>query len=627
MCDQLVQVAQEFVRGQVEGGEVVHGGAQPAHGGGGVETVADDVADHQGHPGARQRDDVEPVTAHPGLGGQIAVRDLDGGLLRHAPGQQAALQGHGHVVLAGVAAGIVDGQCRPGGQLFDEGHVLVVERRGVLPPPVADHAQHHAPGAQGYDDQGVDAAVQDLQGVGLVLGPPAVGGAQVHLQDRTSAGQPGGHGSGGPEPDQLADGCERVVALKADDGGAAHLGDHFGRFLAAQHRVQQVDRDHVGEPRDRHLRQFLRGAFHVQRRTDLHPRVVQQLQPLASHLGPAGECPQLGGVAQGDDGPGLPVGGGGPDVHRQQPIGRHVQLVGCGTARRDRIGDPLLQTQVRDGESFRVRRQVQQPPRLVIGQQQPSAAADDQYALAHRVQHRVVVFVHAGHLGRSQAVGPAQQPTAHQSRPARRQGEHGGCGAEHDRQLSVHHALDVLDRDRGGDDGDDFPVGVLDGDDRDHGLPQGPGERLGEGLAGRRLGERADDALSDLPRVTVGEGDPVECVHVDPVDPGDLPGRLGARLKHRAGVGAAHGGDDPRRLRERSGGGEGTVPGVQHGGTPGLHDERHDRGGDEKDHDGQLEEEHLSGHAAHAQQGGKTLWPPRPSLGGWGVILALLAVP
>lgn len=62
-----------------------------------------------------------------------------------------------------------------------------------------------------------------------------------------------------------------MVAPQTDDGGAAHLGDHLGRLLAAQHRVEQVDRDHVGEPRDRHLRQFLRGALHVQRRADLHP--------------------------------------------------------------------------------------------------------------------------------------------------------------------------------------------------------------------------------------------------------------------------------------------------------------------------------------------------------------------
>ncbi len=418
-----------------------------------------------------------------------------------------------------------------------------------------------------------------------------------------------------------------MVALKADDGGAAHLGVRLGRLLAAQHRVQQVHRGHVGEPRDHHLRQFLRSALHVQCRSDLHPRVVQQLQPLAGHLGPARQRPQLGGVPQRDDGPGLPVRGGGPDVHRQQPIGRHVQLVGRGTARCDRTGDPLLQTQLRDREPLRVRRQIQQPPRLVIGQQQPSAAADDQYALSHRVQHRIVVLVHARHLGRSQAVGAAQQPTAHQGRPARRQGEHRGCAAEDDRQLPVHHALDVLDRDRGGDDGDDPAVGVLDGDHRDHGLPQGPGERLGEGLAGRRLGEGADDALADLPRVAVGEGDPVERVHVDAVDLGDFPGCLGARLEHRAGVGAAQGGDDPRRLRERSGGGEGTVPGVQHGGAAGLHHERHDRGGDEKHHDGQLEEEHLAGHAAHAQQGGHPLRPPRLPFGGPGVLLMPLGVP
>lgn len=113
-----------------------------------------------------------------------------------------------------------------------------------------------------------------------------------------------------------------------------------------------------------------------------------------------------------------------------------------------------------------------------------------------------------------------------------------------------------------------------------------------------------------------------------PSTPAIFAAASGARLEHRAGVWAAYGGDDPRRLRERSGGGEGTVPRVQHRGAPGLHHERHDRGGDEQDHDGQLEEEHLAGHAARAQEGGKALRPPgRPSLGGWGVLPALWAVP
>ena len=131
--DQLVQVAQQFVGRQVQGGEVVHGGAQPAHGGRRVQAVADHIADDQRHPGAGQRDDVEPVPAHPRPRGQVAVGDVQGVLVRQAPGQQAALQRHRHRVLAGVAAGVVDGHRRPRRQLLGEGQVLVVERRRRSP--------------------------------------------------------------------------------------------------------------------------------------------------------------------------------------------------------------------------------------------------------------------------------------------------------------------------------------------------------------------------------------------------------------------------------------------------------------------------------------------------------------
>lgn len=54
LLHQLVQMAEDLVRGQVEGGEVVHGCPQPPHGGGGVQPVADHIADDEGDPGAGQ---------------------------------------------------------------------------------------------------------------------------------------------------------------------------------------------------------------------------------------------------------------------------------------------------------------------------------------------------------------------------------------------------------------------------------------------------------------------------------------------------------------------------------------------------------------------------------------------
>ncbi len=95
--DEVVEVGQQLVRGQVDIGQGAHGRAEPSHGRGGVQAVADDVADDQCHPCAGQGDDVEPVPADAGvgIGGQVA-----GGCLKRLLGgevvlQQAALQREG----------------------------------------------------------------------------------------------------------------------------------------------------------------------------------------------------------------------------------------------------------------------------------------------------------------------------------------------------------------------------------------------------------------------------------------------------------------------------------------------------------------------------------------------------
>ena len=126
--DQVVQVGQQFVGRQVHVGEGVHGGTQPAHGGGGVDAVADDIADDEGDPGAGQRDHVEPVAADPVLrvGGQVARGHVDGGAAGQPLRQQAALQGQGRGALAGVAAGVVQAERGPGDQLLGEQQVVLL---------------------------------------------------------------------------------------------------------------------------------------------------------------------------------------------------------------------------------------------------------------------------------------------------------------------------------------------------------------------------------------------------------------------------------------------------------------------------------------------------------------------
>lgn len=105
-------MGEDLVRGVVEARQGVHGGAEAAHGGRGVQSMADDIADDEGDTGSGQGDDIEPVAADAGggIGRQIAVRDLDGAVCGQLLRQQAALQGQGGLMLLGEAAGVVDAQ-------------------------------------------------------------------------------------------------------------------------------------------------------------------------------------------------------------------------------------------------------------------------------------------------------------------------------------------------------------------------------------------------------------------------------------------------------------------------------------------------------------------------------------
>ncbi len=303
--DEFVEVPEDLVGRQVQGGEVVNGGAQPAHGGRGVQSVPHDIADDERHPGTGQRDDVEPVAADaaepaaPGLCGQIAVGGLDGVLLRQPARQQTALQGDGHGVLAGVAAGIVDAHRGAGGQFLGEGEFLVLERLRFVRAPEDHHAEDDATGAQRHRDPRMDAVRDDLPGPAGTLEMPAGERRQIRFEGRFAAGEAGAEGGGRLEADQLADGVEAAVRRGAAGGRPPHLDGRAGgsrRLLADQHVLGQVDGDDIGEPGGAELREFLAGAHHVESGADLRAGVVEQLQAAAGHIGAAGERPQLGGV-------------------------------------------------------------------------------------------------------------------------------------------------------------------------------------------------------------------------------------------------------------------------------------------------------------------------------------------
>ena len=291
----LVQAGQDLGGDEVEGGQGVGGGAELAHQGGGGDVVPGHVADDEGAAVLGQRDDVEPVAADlgAGLGGDVAVADLKAGDLGDLPGQQAALQGERGGPLAGVEPGVVDADRRAGDQVPGQRQVRGSERLRAGQAVQDDDAHDDAPGGQREDHHRVGArrraaSIRSEARAGVHL-PELLGGhgperRQVDRQPGDQAlvvrlgrvglqpGMPevfrrGPAGHRPPQRDALQAhrlvGCLRCVLVTVDDGG------------------EQVDRARVGQPRDGHLEQFLRGPGDVQRGPDPEARLVGQREPVA----------------------------------------------------------------------------------------------------------------------------------------------------------------------------------------------------------------------------------------------------------------------------------------------------------------------------------------------------------
>lgn len=347
--------------------------------------------------------------------------------------------------------------------------------------------------------------------------------------------------------DQPADFVQGMVVPDAAYSGAVHVRVGTGRLVTVEDRFGQIDGCEVGEPGDRDLGQFLGRAHHIERGTDAETCVVQQAQPLAGVLRPAGQRPQFCGVTQGRDRPlGATVTVRGPLVHREQSAPREVHFVRGRPPRRQQFQHAGIKAgQVRDASPLGVERQIQQPSGLVVGQQQPTVIADDEHAFAHGVQHRVVMFVHAIHLDRAQTVGLPPKPPGHQGRPARGHSERNRSSTEDDRNLPCHHAGHTRGLHAGSHQGDDLRV-IVDGDDRLHLTAERAVDPLGVHMSGQRRREGGDDPLPDQLRPGVRVADPFRVHHHDEVDARRLPPRLGERLEHPGRIRSLQRGQETR---------------------------------------------------------------------------------
>ena len=102
-----------------------------AHGDGGIEIMADDVADTHHEPTVGKHHGVVPVTTDFGRlrGRPITGRQLEAGHIGHGPGQEATLKGIGQAVLALEAQHARYPQGGDTPELGDESLLVVVECR------------------------------------------------------------------------------------------------------------------------------------------------------------------------------------------------------------------------------------------------------------------------------------------------------------------------------------------------------------------------------------------------------------------------------------------------------------------------------------------------------------------
>lgn len=254
--DDIVQVGQEFIGRQVDVGQGANGGAKSPHGGGCLDAVADHAAHHQGDAGSGQWDDVVPVAAHAGLGprGQVAVGDLHRRLLCDVLRKQAALEREGGVTRMRVAAGVIDGHRRPGGEFLGEEQILVVEEVGVAVSDELRDAHSRVSGPHRHHQRRVGPGVADTAGITgphRADVPRGLTGDQSPSRWRTVRTD-----MGLLQPDRR---CRVALHHWLPGDMSEQQRSVSRRVVPTKHAVEQVDGDEVGETLGGEVRQFLGG--------------------------------------------------------------------------------------------------------------------------------------------------------------------------------------------------------------------------------------------------------------------------------------------------------------------------------------------------------------------------------
>jgi hypothetical protein len=254
-----------------------------------VDAAADDITDDERDAGAGQPDHVEPVAAHVDVGRrQVAVGDVDRRLPRQPPRKKAVLERESERPLAGVAAGVVDGQGRSGHQFLGEDDVVVLEGVGTPPAGEEGDAQYGPAGADRHDQERVEPPADHPAGPGGVPRRPA---GDALVRHPVQAGLAGGQAAGGGGELRIDVDLPRLptrLRKTLSDGLTGDATQRHGahkwarpRLTPSQDGLEQVDADEVGEAGRDYVGQLLGGTGHIEGAADPAAGLGQQREPLA----------------------------------------------------------------------------------------------------------------------------------------------------------------------------------------------------------------------------------------------------------------------------------------------------------------------------------------------------------